>query len=214
MGKIRDLERTRERILKAASAEFAAKGLAGARTNAIARAAAVNKRMLFYCFGSKEDLYAEVMRRQLVQRARYIDAAPEDVTGLMLHCAAVGADEVEWIRMTQWEALDSEAGAVAAGSGRRGLFQRGLKKLKRMQDSGELPPDTDLNQLLQMVIALTISPIAFPQFARIATGLDPMDERFRRKRREFLSWLASRLSGRTDTRRQRPSSKRRAQAAH
>ena len=49
--------KTRERILAAARVEFAAKGMAGARTAAIARGAGVRKGMLYYCFRSKEGLY-------------------------------------------------------------------------------------------------------------------------------------------------------------
>ncbi|MCX8135010.1 MAG: TetR/AcrR family transcriptional regulator [Roseococcus sp.] len=48
---------TRRRILEAALAEFAAKGLAGARVDEIAARAGVNKRMLYAHFGAKEDLW-------------------------------------------------------------------------------------------------------------------------------------------------------------
>lgn len=48
---------TRARILEAALAEFAAHGLAGARTEHIAAAAGVNKALLYYYFDSKEKLY-------------------------------------------------------------------------------------------------------------------------------------------------------------
>ncbi|MGQ0676509.1 MAG: TetR/AcrR family transcriptional regulator [Rhodospirillales bacterium] len=54
---------TRERILKAATAEFAARGLGGARVDAIARRAGANKRMLYHYFGNKEGLFLAVMER-------------------------------------------------------------------------------------------------------------------------------------------------------
>jgi len=47
----------RDRILDAALGEFAAHGLAGARTERIAAAAGVNKALLYYYFESKEKLY-------------------------------------------------------------------------------------------------------------------------------------------------------------
>ena len=50
-------EITRASILKAALYEFAHLGLAGARVDVIARRAAVNKQVLYYHFGSKEDLF-------------------------------------------------------------------------------------------------------------------------------------------------------------
>ena len=60
---VRDAERTRQALLAAAEIEFANKGLAGARVDIIAEQAAANKRMLYYYFGSKEDLYLAVLER-------------------------------------------------------------------------------------------------------------------------------------------------------
>jgi TetR/AcrR family transcriptional regulator len=53
---------TRSAILRAAEEIFASQGLAGARTEAIAAAAGVNKAMLFYYFENKEHLYEAVVR--------------------------------------------------------------------------------------------------------------------------------------------------------
>jgi len=60
---VRDAERTQQAILAAAEAEFASKGLAGARVDVIADEAGANKRMLYYYFGSKDDLYLAVLER-------------------------------------------------------------------------------------------------------------------------------------------------------
>jgi AcrR family transcriptional regulator len=57
----RDPERTRAAILKAATAEITAKGLSGARIDAIATLSGVNKRMIYHYFGDKEGLYVAVM---------------------------------------------------------------------------------------------------------------------------------------------------------
>ncbi|HET6599395.1 MAG TPA: TetR/AcrR family transcriptional regulator [Burkholderiaceae bacterium] len=48
---------SRDAILAAARAEFSAKGLTGARVNEIASRAGVNKQLIYYYFGSKDDLY-------------------------------------------------------------------------------------------------------------------------------------------------------------
>jgi TetR/AcrR family transcriptional regulator len=53
----RNPEATRASILAAARMEFAAKGLEGARVDQIARRAKVNKQLVYYYFGSKDDLY-------------------------------------------------------------------------------------------------------------------------------------------------------------
>ena len=54
-------EATRRAILQAAIAEFAQEGEAGARTDAIARAAGVNKALLHYHFGTKDLLHEAVL---------------------------------------------------------------------------------------------------------------------------------------------------------
>lgn len=57
----RDPDRTRARILAAATDEFARFGLGGARVDRIAAAAETNKRMLYYYFGNKEELFLAVL---------------------------------------------------------------------------------------------------------------------------------------------------------
>ncbi|MBN2800481.1 MAG: TetR family transcriptional regulator [Deltaproteobacteria bacterium] len=57
----------RDRILDAAETAFAERGLAGARVNAIADVAGVNKAMLYYYFGSKDELYRAVLTRTMDQ---------------------------------------------------------------------------------------------------------------------------------------------------
>ncbi|MFJ6651843.1 TetR family transcriptional regulator [Microbacterium sp. NPDC091313] len=55
--------RTREDILAVATTEFAEKGLTGARVDEIAARTRTTKRMIYYHFGSKEDLYVAVLER-------------------------------------------------------------------------------------------------------------------------------------------------------
>jgi len=56
-------EKTRENILQAAITEFVAQGLAGARVDAIAERTHTSKRMIYYYFSSKEQLYVEVLEK-------------------------------------------------------------------------------------------------------------------------------------------------------
>jgi AcrR family transcriptional regulator len=57
----RDPVRTRAAILAAATHEFTAKGLNGARVDTIATRSRVNKRMIYHYFGDKEGLYLAVL---------------------------------------------------------------------------------------------------------------------------------------------------------
>jgi hypothetical protein len=59
--RLRDAERNRRHIIEAARAEFAKKGLSGARVSEIAARARTTKPMIYYYFDSKEKLYQQVM---------------------------------------------------------------------------------------------------------------------------------------------------------
>jgi len=71
-------------ILQVATREFADKGLAGARVDAIAAATATSKRMIYYHFDSKEGLYLAVLEaayariRGIEADLQLEDLAPED----------------------------------------------------------------------------------------------------------------------------------------
>jgi TetR/AcrR family transcriptional regulator len=52
---------SRERLLKAATVEFAKNGLLGARVDRIARLAKINKQLIYYHFGDKQGLYLAVL---------------------------------------------------------------------------------------------------------------------------------------------------------
>jgi len=74
-------DETRKRILRAAVREFSEHGLAGARTDAIALAAKVNKALLYYYFKSKEALYTAALEE-------VFDRVVEDTAGVLaLRCS-------------------------------------------------------------------------------------------------------------------------------
>ena len=67
----RNPERNKDRILRAATGEFARFGLGGARVDRIAERAGANKRMLYYYYGNKEALFLAVLesRYEHIRRA-------------------------------------------------------------------------------------------------------------------------------------------------
>src|SRR3954463_4648105 len=75
---------SRDRVFAAAAAEFAARGYAGANVDRIARAARLNKAMIYYHFQNKLALYREILRdmfqavRAGVLQVAASTAAPDD----------------------------------------------------------------------------------------------------------------------------------------
>ena len=89
---------SRDRLLTAAAAEFAARGFAGANVDRIARAASVNKAMIYYHFTSKAALYQEIlgdMFHAVAGRIRSVaasDASPEDKIKRFVETIALEAE--------------------------------------------------------------------------------------------------------------------------
>ena len=72
-------EDSRQRVFHAAAKEFAARGYAGASVDRIARAARLNKAMIYYHFGSKAALYRDILRDMFeaaLTRVRAVAAGP------------------------------------------------------------------------------------------------------------------------------------------
>jgi TetR/AcrR family transcriptional regulator len=85
-------EESRAAILRAAAKEFSELGIAGARTDAIAREARVNKALLYYYFKDKETLYGAVLDEAFSgMRSRVFQVLDSDLPPREKIMAYVGA---------------------------------------------------------------------------------------------------------------------------
>src|SRR5829696_2579958 len=89
---------SRERIFRAAAQEFASRGYAGANVDRIARAARLNKAMIYYHFKSKAALYREILRdmfgavRAAVADVEASDAVPQEKIRRYVEAIAAAAE--------------------------------------------------------------------------------------------------------------------------
>src|ERR687885_2189758 len=74
-------EERREAVLDAAQAEFAARGLHGASTEAIAKAAGISQPYIFRLFGSKKELFKATTARCLRETLEVFQRAAEGKRG-------------------------------------------------------------------------------------------------------------------------------------
>jgi TetR/AcrR family transcriptional regulator len=189
----RDPVRTRERILRAARREFVAKGFAGARVDVIARAAAVNKRMLYHYFDNKEGLYHATLYEGMATNLDLVASAPADPDELLPFLFARAAKRVDGIRLLQWEALGAGARKPIAEDERRKAWVEGTERIRDAQRAGRLHPDLDAEYLVLALMALTIFPQAFPQLVRMVTGSRLSDAEFQQRQARFLRRLGNYL---------------------
>ncbi|MEH1168835.1 TetR family transcriptional regulator [Micromonospora sp. CPCC 205539] len=77
----RDAADTRRRLLAAATDEFAARGIAGARVDRIATAAGANKALIYSYFGNKYQLFDAVFDALVVRTAADVPIDGDDLPG-------------------------------------------------------------------------------------------------------------------------------------
>jgi AcrR family transcriptional regulator len=94
----RDRERTRTEILDVATAEFSARGYDGARVDDIAALTQTTKRMIYYYFGGKKQLYVACLERayaRIREKERQVDVAHLDPVTAIRRIAEITFDHHE-----------------------------------------------------------------------------------------------------------------------
>jgi TetR/AcrR family transcriptional regulator len=193
--RVRDPAATKRKILAAALQEFSAKGIDGARVDAIAARAGVNKQLLYYYFGSKDGLFRAVLRERLAERspeAVHVDrAGPHRIAEMQDRLAA----QRDWIRLLMWEALErSGRSPIEQEEIRRANLEQWVAAVEQAQAEGVLPASLDARQLVLSELAIVLFPLAFPQLTRLVTGQSATSPEFLAPRREFLEQLGALLS--------------------
>ena len=113
---VRDAEATRQRLLDAATEEFAARGIAGARVDRIADAARSNKAQIYHYFGSKDGLFDAVFDR-IVQAT--VSETPIDPTDLPEYAGRLFdryQQHPEIQRLATWHRLERADGDPPIGA--------------------------------------------------------------------------------------------------
>jgi AcrR family transcriptional regulator len=138
-----DPARTMADIIEVATREFAEKGLAGARIDAIADAMRTSKRMIYYYFGGKEGLYLAVLEesyrrmRQIESEPQLDDLPPEDaLRRLVGHTVDYQWAHPEFIRLVQNENIH-RADYLSQSRMIRKLNVPAIESLQRILERGQ-----------------------------------------------------------------------------
>ncbi len=188
--KARNPDRTQARIFAAALAEFSAKGLAGARMDAIAARAQSNKRMLYHYFGDKEGLFRAVLRHKITERRALVEGSSGDPAENLAFRFAMMARDLEWVRLLGWEAVQYCGDKIFEKKFRRAGVARAKARVRREQAEGLLRAEFHESHLLLAKLSLTMFPAAFPQLTRLITGKDVASAAFQREYAKFLKEFA------------------------
>jgi len=205
LGSRRQPEESRSAILQAAVREFSREGVAGARTDAIARAAGVNKALLYYYFKDKDALYEAVLDQVFggltttVHEVLSRDLPPRQkiLTYAQAHFDYIASHPL-YPRIVQGEMM-------SAGRGRatplerivkqyfRPLFSRVTEVLKAGQASGEFR-GVDPLQFVPSMIAVIVFYFTSAPVMRLMSGKDPLSrERIAARRAAVLDFISAAL---------------------
>lgn len=103
---MRDGQRSRQRLLEAATKEFAAHGIAGARVDRISADAGVNKAQMYGWFGSKEGLFEAVFAQQVDGIVDAVPFTPYDLPGYAVALYDSYLTDSELVRLASWCRLE------------------------------------------------------------------------------------------------------------
>jgi AcrR family transcriptional regulator len=149
----RDPAATKRRIFDAATAEFASRGVAGARIDRIAAAASANKQLIYAYFGSKQELFDAVVSEHVT---RFLAEVPLDATrlpefGVAAYDFFLAHPEI--VRLGSWHALELEE-----SEHRIAVIERAIRDHKRAiaraQAEGLIDATIGAAELLALVISI------------------------------------------------------------
>jgi len=197
-------EESRAAILKAAVQEFAREGVAGARTDAIALSAGVNKALLYYYFKDKEALYQAVLDDVFSGvRAAILQALAQQLPPKKKLCAYVRA-HFDYIasnplyqRLVHAEFLragkDPSRLQRVAKQFFRPIFADLTVLLKEGTESGDFR-QVDPVHFIPSMISVIVFYFTTAPIMKVVTGFDPISaERIAERRAAVVDFISAAL---------------------
>jgi AcrR family transcriptional regulator len=153
---MRNAEATRERILDAATAEFSAYGIAGARVDRIAKTAGCNKNLIYIYFENKETLFTTVLRKHLARVYQDLPFTPDDLPGYAERVFDFAMAHPDLMRLMAWFSLEQNADSPEErGAARDEKVAAWMKAQNAGQVGTAFPPGFLLTAIMALATAWT-----------------------------------------------------------
>lgn len=185
-----DAEATRQRIRAAATEEFAARGIAGARVDRIATNAKANKQAIYAYFGGKQALFTDVLRHAMAELAAAEPVDADDLGGFAGRLFDYHRQHPQLLRLLLWEALERGDREVSDEAGRTGHYEVKTKVISEGQAAGQITDQLDPAVLMLFVQGLVNWGLVVPQVRRML-GADLPPERLREQIASAVDRLAA-----------------------
>jgi len=176
---------TRDRILRAASAELARAGFAGARMEAIAQLAGVKKQVIYYYFPSKVELARAVLDKWNADAADFWIRFPTSSLAEICHAAIdqalVGAEGISNLVWEGQEYANEHSSDFPIAPERAASLRRIIETISTEQSAGDIRADIDPEYLGLLLVLLTTTPGVLPQVSFLMVGREWNDPSFTRE---------------------------------
>jgi AcrR family transcriptional regulator len=149
----RDSAATKGRILQAATAEFAERGLAGARVDRLAASAGANKQLIYAYFGSKEGLFDATLEANLETLLDGVPFDAADLPGYARRLFDFNVEHPELARLARWHSLE-RPGVFMQLPVTGASLSRKIAALAAGQKQGSVDDTLRPDQLLLMLLAI------------------------------------------------------------
>lgn len=148
---------TGDRIIAAATAEFARYGIAGARVERIAKAARTSKERVYAYYRSKEALYRFVAARELAAMAEAVQLDPADLPGYAGRLHDHLTSHPERHRLMTWGRLELPPGETPPDDPFQASVHRKIQRIRDAQTAGLLDTSWEAEDILVFVSQLATS---------------------------------------------------------
>lgn len=168
-----DTARTRRLLLEAAIAEFAERGLHGARVAAIAARAGVNKERMYEYFGNKDQLFAAVRDVELAKLPDVVALTSETARDLGEYAGRIfdyHSAHPELLRLLHWEGLEASDQPLPSATERAESYAARAQAIREAQSDGYVTTSIPPERMLYGVIALASWWFAAPQVGGLLFG--------------------------------------------
>jgi AcrR family transcriptional regulator len=182
----RNADATRTRILDAATEEFSAYGLAGARIDRIAETAAANKRSIYVYFDSKEKLFDAALHHVLTRMIEDVPLTEEDLPGYAGRLFDYHLVHPQGFRMNTWRQLERPGSGPDAGN----MYSKKIAALAGAWAQRAIAPA----DLLVLINGLAYSWLLSPRDLLAADGSDPDSDTRLAQHRAAIVEAARRIS--------------------
>ncbi len=164
-------DRTRQRILDAATDEFAARGIAGARVDRIAQASGMSKPMLYSHFGGKDRLFDVVFAEHVIANGDRVPFTADDLPGYAARLYDAYLADPALARLVMWKRLERD-GTGYLYPGLEGHDAEHRRYIVAAQEACAIRADLDPDDVWTLLIA-TAASWAQVSITTVATADDP-----------------------------------------